>query len=149
MKKSQRLAPVLHLEEMKEQVAIKNYTAMREQLLQETDKLQQLIDYSQEYQVMVQEEGRTGISGERLQSYHHFLNRLATAVSQQQLQVSSVKQQLQESEQHWLKQRGATKNMDSLITRYATSERLAADKREQREQDENIQRSYKNSALIR
>lgn len=149
MKKSQRLAPVLYLEEMKEQAAIKNYTNIREQLLQETDKLQELIDYSQEYQIMVQEEGRTGISGERLQSYHHFLNRLATAVSQQQLQVDSVKQQLQESEKLWLKQRGTAKNMDSLIARYAASERLATDKREQREQDENVQRSYKNSALIR
>jgi flagellar FliJ protein len=149
MKKSQRLAPVLHLEEMKEQAAIKKYTAMREQLSQETDKLQQLIEYSQEYQLMVQEEGRTGISGERLQSYHHFLNRLATAVSQQQLQVNLVKQQLQETEKQWLKQRGAAKNMDSLVARYAASERLAADKREQREQDENVQRGYKSSALIR
>ncbi len=143
MKKSQRLAPVLHLEEMKEQAAIKNYAGMREKLVQETDKLQQLIDYRKEYQLMVVQEGKTGISGQRLQSYHHFLNRLSVAIGQQQQQLDSVEQQLKESEQLWLKQRGAAKNMDSLITRYAASERLAADKKEQGEQDERAQRKYK------
>ena len=143
MTKSKRLAPVLHLEEMKEQRAVKHYADTRGKLKQETDKLQQLIDYSNEYQAMIGNEGRTGISGERLQSYHHFLNRLSAAVNQQQQQLDLVRQELEESEQLWLKQRGATKNMDSLITRYAASERIAANKKEQLEQDDRAQRQHK------
>ncbi len=139
MKKSERLSPVLKLEEMKEQASVKRYADARTQLTQEKQKLQQLIEYSQEYQEMVAEQGKVGITASRLQSYHSFINKLNQAISHQQQQLLLVQQEAEQQEQNWLRQRGATVNMGKLVTRYAHEEKLLTDKKEQKEQDEQAQ----------
>ncbi|MCB1661232.1 MAG: flagellar export protein FliJ [Pseudomonadales bacterium] len=139
MKKSERLTPVLKLEEMKEQQAVKRYADARVQCEQEKQKLQQLIEYSKEYQEMIEEKGRVGIAADRLQSYHRFINKLNQAITQQQQQLLLVQQEAEQQEQYWLRQRGATINMDNLVSRYARDERLVTDKKEQKEMDEQAQ----------
>lgn len=139
MSRSERLTPVLKLEEMKEQLAVKGYAQARLQLQQESQKLQQLLDYSTEYQQLIERKGREGIHAEQLQSYHHFLNKLSLAITQQQQQLLLVQQDAEQQEQQWLRQRGATQNMDKLVSRYAADERLAMDKKEQQEMDEQAQ----------
>lgn len=139
MNKSERLAPVLKLEEMKEQLAVKGYVQARSQLQQETQKLQQLLDYSAEYQQLIEHKGREGIHAQQLQSYHHFLNKLSLAITQQQQQLLQVQQDTEQQEQQWLRQRGATQNMDKLVSRYAADEQLAMEKKEQREMEEQAQ----------
>lgn len=139
MNKSERLVPVLKLEEMKEQLAVKGYVQARSQLQQETQKLQQLLDYSAEYQQLIEHKGREGIHAQQLQSYHHFLNKLSLAITQQQQQLLQVQQDTEQQEQQWLRQRGATQNMDKLVSRYAADEQLAMEKKEQREMEEQAQ----------
>lgn len=140
MKKSERLTPVLKLEEMKEQEAVRRYAQARSRLAEESQKLQQLVEYSKEYQEMIEERGRAGIAAEQLHSYHHFLNKLSQAISQQQQQLLLVQQEAEQQEQLWLRQRGATINMDNLISRYVADEKLTADRKEQKELDEQSQK---------
>lgn len=139
MKKSERLGTVLKLEEMKEQQAVKRFTDARTQLTQETQKLEQLVAYRREYEEMITEQGRQGIAARQLQSYHHFLNKLNQAISQQQQQLVVIEREAQQQEQAWLQQRGATTNMGNLVNRYAQSERITAERREQKEADERAQ----------
>jgi len=139
MKKSQRLNTVLKLEEMKEQQAGRQMVDARSQLMQETRKLEQLVAYRQEYEELVAQRGSEGIAARALQSYHHFLQRLSQAITQQQQQLLQVEQSAHQHEQVWLQQRGATSNMGNLVNRYAQREQAETERREQKEGDEQAQ----------
>jgi len=139
MKKSARLAPLLKLEQNKEQEQVRALGQARSAVAVQVEKLQQLVDYRNEYQQMVSQEGSQGISAMRLQGYYQFLNRLTTAITQQQEQLELTKQQESMAQNQWFQQRGAVKRMDNLIDRNVQQERLEEDKREQKMVDEQAQ----------
>jgi len=139
MKKSERLAPLLKLEKNREQEQVKVLADARGKVAEQQQKLQQLKDYRGEYERMVSQEGAQGISATRLQGYYQFLNRLSTAITQQEEQLELVRQQENLAKNQWFEQRGAVKRMDSLIKRNVQQERLDEDKREQKMLDEQAQ----------
>jgi len=139
MKKSERLAPLLKLEKNREQEQVKVLADARGKVAEQQQKLQQLKDYRGEYERMVSQEGAQGISATRLQGYYQFLNRLSTAITQQEEQLELVRQQENLAKNQWFEQRGAVKRMDSLIERNVQQERLDEDKREQKMLDEQAQ----------
>jgi len=139
MKKSARLAPLLKLEQNKEQEQVKALGQARSAVAGQAEKLQQLVDYRSEYEQMVSKEGSQGISATRLQGYHQFLNRLTAAITQQKEQLDLSKQQESMAQNQWFQQRGAVKRMDNLIDRNVHQERLEEDKREQKMLDEQAQ----------
>jgi len=139
MKKSERLTPLLKLEQNREQEQVKALGEARSAVAVQAEKLQQLVDYRSEYESMVSQEGTQGITATRLQGYHQFLNRLTTAIVQQEEQLQLVRQQETLSQNQWFKQRGAVKRMDNLIGRNVQQERQEEDKREQKMLDEQAQ----------
>ena len=139
MDKSKRLAPIVHLESVKEQQAAKGLAAAKQRLQQDSKKLEDLLAYAGEYQGMVEQEGRGGIQAQRLHAYHQFVNRLMVAVEEQKEQVNLSQGAVEHAEQDWFRQRGAHQNMSKLVSRYAQGERQAADRREQVAQDEMVQ----------
>jgi len=139
MKKSERLTPLLKLEQNREQEQVKELGAARSAVAVQAEKLQQLVAYRSEYESMVSQEGTQGITATRLQGYHQFLNRLTTAIVQQEEQLQLARQQETFSQNQWFKQRGAVKRMDNLIDRNVQQERQEEDKREQKILDEQAQ----------
>jgi len=138
-KKSTRLAPLLKLEQNKEQEQVKALGQARSAVAVQAEKLQQLVLYRSEYEKTVSQEGSQGISATRLQGYHQFLNRLTAAITQQKEQLELTKQQERMAQNQWFQQRGAVKRMDNLIDRSVCQERLEEDKREQKMLDEQAQ----------
>ena len=139
MKKSERLAPLLKLEKNREQEQVKVLADARGKVAEQQQKLQQLKDYRGEYERMVSQEGAQGISATRLQGYYQFLNRLSTAITQQEEQLELVRQQENLAKNQWFEQRGAVKRKDSLIERNVQQERSDEAKREQKMLDEQAQ----------
>jgi len=137
-KSSERLRPVQQLEQMKEDRAASELVRAREQLDAEQQKLDQLLQYSNEYQSQVVTEGRQGINAQRLQTYHHFLSRLGIALEQQQQQVELSRQRLQKQQELWVQQRGATRLMESVIERMQGREQLEESRKEQRLEDQQV-----------
>ena len=131
---------MLKLEQNREQQKVKALGEARSLVAVHAEKLQQLIEYRAEYELMVSQEGRQGIAASRLQGYHQFLNRLSTAIAQQQEQLELVQQKEQLAQNKWFDQRGAVKRMDSLIERNVHQERKEEDSREQKMLDEQAQR---------
>ena len=136
MKKSQRLAPILKLEQTREEETVRALGTARSVVAEQQEKLQQLIDYRSEYERMVSNEGMQGILAMRLQGYHQFLGRLTAAINQQEERVELAKQEEAAAQQQWFQQRGAVKRMDNLIERNVQQERQEDDKREQKVLDE-------------
>lgn len=139
MKKSERLTPLLKLEKNREQEQVRALGEARSAVAVQAEKLQQLVDYRSEYESMVSQEGTQGITATRLQGYHQFLNRLSTAIMQQEEQLQLARQQESFSQNQWFQQRGAVKRMDNLIERNVQQERQEEDKREQKMLDEQAQ----------
>ncbi len=139
MKKSERLTPLLKLEKNREQEQVRALGEARSAVAVQAEKLQQLVDYRSEYESMVSQEGTQGITATRLQGYHQFLNRLSTAIVQQEEQLQLARQQENFSQNQWFQQRGAVKRMDNLIERNVQQERQEEDKREQKMLDEQAQ----------
>ena len=139
MKKSERLTPLLKLEKNREQEQVRALGEARSAVAVQAEKLQQLVDYRSEYESMVSQEGTQGITATRLQGYHQFLNRLSTAIMQQEEQLQLARQQESFSQNQWFQQRGAVKRMDNLIERNVQQERQEEDKREQKMLDEQTQ----------
>lgn len=146
LKKSVRMAPLRQLEEMKEQRQLKAFVVARETLQLEAAKLQQLLDYSREYENQATKEGRKGIYATRLQSYHKFISRLNDAVAQQEASVLAARTELQVKETEWLEQRGTAKSMANLIERFETQEKRVIEKQEQKTSDELSLARYRLSA---
>lgn len=141
MKKSARLAPLLKLEQNREQEKVRALGDARSSVAAEEEKLKQLMDYRGEYERMVTQEGSQGISASRLQGYHQFLNRLTVAITQQEQQLEVVRQQESAAQQDWFQQRGAVKRMDTLVERNVKQELREEDKREQKALDEQAQQA--------
>ncbi len=139
MQKSQRLAPIVQLESLKEQSAATGLATAKQQLQQDTKKLQDLLAYAGEYQALVEQEGKDGIQAQRLHTYHQFVNRLMVAIDEQRQQVEQAQEAAEQAERDWLQQRGAHRNMAKLVSRYARSESREEDRREQAAQDELVQ----------
>lgn len=139
MQKSERLAPIVQLESLKEQHAATGLAAAKQQLQQDTKKLEDLLVYAGEYQALVEQEGKGGIQAQRLHAYHQFVNRLMVAIDEQRQQVTLAQDAVEQAEQGWLRQRGAHQNMAKLVSRHARSESRAEDRREQAAQDEMVQ----------
>jgi len=140
------MAPLRQLEEMKEQRQLKAFVVARETLQLEAAKLQQLLDYSREYENQATKEGRKGIYATRLQSYHKFISRLNDAVAQQEASVLAARTELQVKETEWLEQRGTAKSMANLIERFETQEKRVIEKQEQKTSDELSLARYRLSA---
>lgn len=141
MKKSARLAPLLKLEQNREQDKVRALGDARNSVAAEAEKLKQLMDYRGEYERMVTQEGSQGISASRLQGYHQFLNRLTAAITQQEQQLEVAQQQESAAQQDWFQQRGAVKRMDTLVERNVKQELREEDKREQKALDEQAQQA--------
>lgn len=140
-KKSERLTPVLKLKKMKEDQAGILYVQANARLQLELQKLEQLLSYSREYELMIEKAGRAGLYATQLHSYHHFLSRLNHAVGQQRQQIALMTQKAKQHQSSWLLARGTAQNMGKLVSRCAGQERLEQDKKEQREMDEYAQQS--------
>lgn len=142
MKKSARLAPLLKLEQNREQEKVRMLGEARSRVTLEQQKLKQLVEYRAEYERLVTQEGSQGIPASRLQGYHQFLNRLTAAINQQEQQLAQVRQQETVAQQNWLQQRGAVKRMDTLVDRSVQQERRDEEKREQKMLDEQAQLAF-------
>lgn len=143
MKKSQRLIPVLRLEQMREQESARAFSQAQIKLRAEQQKLEQLLGYHEDYRNQLALQHKSGVNIERLQSYQGFLSRLALAIKQQEAQIKLVQGQVRQSREHWFEQRNARKVMDKLIAKYRQREGLEEGRREQAELDELVQASFR------
>jgi flagellar protein FliJ len=136
MSPSKRLRPVQQIAATKERNAARTMGQARQSLAQEEAKLAQLKRYHQEYLDRFQEVASQGMSANQLQEYRAFLSKLDEAIREQQKVVAASMANHSSHKDNWKQKRTRTQALGKVVERYRREERQAADRSEQKENDE-------------
>ena len=104
---------------------------------EEESKLQLLIEYRLDYLRRYQHTARySGLNANQLANYQDFLRKLDTAIEQQQAVVMQSHSKVEHDRGDWRAANRKEKSFDTLSRRNEEEERVRANRREQREQDD-------------
>lgn len=143
MKRSDRLTPIRDLARGRERDAGLALAELQRRLTEQEQQLEQLRNFREEY-VSGRPPGLGTTDAVRLANYGAFLGRLNEAIREQEKRVTEARHEATRLAQAWRERRAETTALDRAAERMHADERRAADRHEQREQDE-LARSTKGS----
>lgn len=144
MKRSQRIQKLVELSQKKEDTVAKLLARQQAKVESEKQKLEQLKEYASQYE---SERNLLGLSPYLVTNYQHFVTRLEQAMQQQKGAISQSEHQAAQAQQQWLNARAKTKSMDLVKGKHLEQERMAEDKREQKQIDEFAMLKFMKSSL--
>ena len=95
MTRSKRMDPVLRVAEHRERNAARLLGESRQRLEQQRQRLQELLDYREEYSRRFQQTGSGGMDMKQLHEYRAFLGRLNDAVAHQHKTVAKAEAEVE------------------------------------------------------
>ena len=143
MKNSRRLQPVARFAHQLERNAARQLGDDLRQAEQLQKKLDDLIEYREQYVAGFKAAGAEGLSVVQLRDYQLFLRRLDSAIMQQRQQLLASRQQCQSSQNEWHNRHDRSKMIDKVVENRRLAEGRKMDQQEQREQDDRPRDSSK------
>ncbi len=140
MTRSKRMDPVVQVAESRERDAARQLGEWQGRLAQHEARLAELLSYRDDYARQFESTGGNGLGAQRLQDYRAFLERLNSAVRQQEDVLAHTRGEIARLRSRWLDKRTHAKALDKVVERYREDERRAAERREQNESDERANR---------
>ena len=142
VKRSERLKVVLELEQRREGEALERMGQARQHWEAEQQRLQELQNYHSEYQTEMRGARQGKVTVGQLQSWQHFISRIAQAITQQQQRVELAARQFDEARQRWQETHERTRGMGRFIDQCRQQEQREDDRREQKHLDEAANNRY-------
>lgn len=136
MTRSKRIHSVVRIARNKEHDAAVVFGESQTRLQQEQQRLQELISYREEYSGRVNAPGGEGLSGARMNEHRMFLNRLNTAIDQQNELIRKLENVLENDRAEWLSKHQRTQALGKVEDRYRREEHQHREKQEQKESDD-------------
>ncbi len=140
MTKPFSLQPLINLTQHQNDSATRKLGVLNEQQQSAQEKLDTLLEYRKDYQKRLQEAARNGMSPADLRNFEHFMHKLDEAISQQTKQLDSRKASTQLGRSEFDATQRKLKSFDTLKQRHIDEQKKAADKTEQKVQDEHSTR---------
>ncbi len=140
-KRSQRMQILLTLAKRSEDDAAKKLAQMQNQIQQADEQLTQIEDYNQAYKLEIQSK-TTGLSGRDMMSDRSFLERLGSAVKEQQERLRQMREHLNNLRQAWQIKHHYSQSIKDLIERIQHAENAALEKKLQSQLDEMATQLY-------
>lgn len=109
---------------------------------QASKRLALLGDYRDEYQNRFLDAARNGLTQDQWRNYQAFLGKIEEAIGQARAIVEQSRAQTAAGQLEWIDKRSQVKTYDTLSERHATRQRYAAEKLEQKTQDEHAARGH-------
>ena len=134
MKRSDRINAGRSVAEHEEQEYSKRFGAAQQDLAAAMKKLAELDAYRREYRESTVV--KSGSSAAAWQEHNRFLQRLDQAVAAQQAIVRDGEARREKHRQQWMVKRQRLESLSRAVDRYSDAERIAADRREQRNLDD-------------
>lgn len=142
MLRSNRLQIVEKLAKQREDQAAQALAQVRAQIETEEKRLSELLDYREEYQTYLSTQGAQGISMQQWRRTQGFIDQLADLAQRQQLTIQQWHQREAQVMQKWRELYQRRKNIGSYIEKISMEEAVAADKQEQKQIDELVNRRF-------
>jgi len=140
---SKRFEPVQRIAKSREDNAARELGHSQRRMQEQENKLEELKSYHQEYLDRFAEASRNGMSASQLQEYRAFMCKLETAIDAQKKVVHASHIECSSCKDEWKQKRVRTQALGKVMDRFETTEKKAAESREQKESDEHGQRSKK------
>jgi flagellar FliJ protein len=115
--------------------------ACERQVTEAQAKLAELTGYRNEYARQFQSRAGQGMGGLGLRDYQTFLARLASAIQAQEEVVVRALTQRDAERSSWQQAATRSKAVEQVVDRWRAEERVASDRREQKDTDERALRS--------
>lgn len=140
MSRTQRLKPVQELAARDEREAAAQLGERVDQVAQARRRLDDLLAWERDYAARMRE-GAVNLA--ELQSYRLFMQRLGEAIEQQRRQVVEAESAAAQARDDWQSRHARHAALSKFVERCLEDEREAAERREQRQQDEfSMARAY-------
>lgn len=134
--KSHPLRAAAQVAQSREDEAVKSLAESQQRLVDQQNRMRQLLLFRGEYATQFQNEGSGGISARRFQDYATFLNSLDQGITQSRQQLERLQQELQRKRQDWAQRHAKTKALEEVMERDRKVQLRREDQREQRDSDE-------------
>jgi flagellar protein FliJ len=135
-----RMQPVLRLAELDADKAGRTLAMAQQRLAVEEQKLQQLLEYQQEYRQRLLSAGQQGLSVDRLRLFDGFQRQLDKAIMHQQTIVQSLRNEVLAIRQDWQQLDIRLKSLQKVVERLQREQGAEQARMEQRSHDEYSQR---------
>jgi len=99
-------------------------------------QLDQLLQFKADYDAMLQEKSRDGLSASQFQDYRLFLAKLNQAIEQQAQEVQLAEEELARVRTEWIERSQRTSALDHLVDERHKARIKAGEKAEQKASDE-------------
>lgn len=142
MLRSQRLQPVLALEERKEQEALDRMGEARQQVDSHREQVENLENYQQEYRNQIRASQQGVVPVARLQAWQAFIAQLDQVIAAQQQQLKQAEQQFEQRRREWQQAWERRRGMEKYIETCRQQEQREQDLREQKMADEAAGRAF-------
>lgn len=130
------LKAAIQVAQSREESAAKMLMESRKNLMEQQNRLQQLVGFRKSYSTLFQSEGGDGISARRFQDFSIFINSLDDGVMQSQRQLERYEAALVDHQQVWRHMRAKTKALEEVIARGRKEQLRLEERHEQRDNDE-------------
>lgn len=139
MTKSRRLQSLADLAKSDEQQAATVLGECQRRLREQTQRLEELTAYRQEYIDQLQRLSRSGMGAEIMHRYRGFVAKLDTAIDLQRKRVDGLREEYKEKDRAWSTARVKHKSLDKVVTRHRAVECRQEERREQDQCEEAVQ----------
>lgn len=143
MNRSRRMEPVVRVAGRREEDAARDLAQQREVLARHESQLRELHAYRTEYLERLRGQSGGGVNASRLQDYRVFLDKLDTAIGQQERIVAHQRREVDRFQQRWMDLRTRCNAMDKAVERIRREERREAERREQQASDEHASQRHR------
>ena len=137
---SKRFQPVKRVAESRENDAARELGHSQKRMRDQEAKLDDLKRYHQEYLERFETTARQGMSANQMQEYRVFLEKLDTAIKEQEKVVLASKSECNSRKEQWQQKRVRTQALGKVMDRFKSAELKIKEKREQDESDDRSQR---------
>ena len=142
MKQSKRLKPIVELADSKEKAAIEELGRCQKQRNAEVAKLDQLKSFQEQYSNRLSVDAGKGITATHLVDYRMFLEKLTSAIREQEHLIGQIDEQLGMRKKTWESARRYKQGMSNLLDTSRQKEIRIQLKREQGESDDRASRNF-------
>ncbi len=142
MKRSARLQPIQNNMEAEMNDAAAEMGRARGNLQAAISKLEQLMQFKDEYQGRFKSRLTAGLAPARIRDFQSFLSRLDAAIDAQRREIKGCEQVVDVREQAWRALRARAKAIGAVVERYKTRELHDQLRQEQKDMDEFAMRRF-------
>ncbi len=136
MKKSQRLKIIVDLNATDEKKALEALGKAQRKKKQLQEKLDELLQYQQDYKQKYQTISETGVNITQLLEFRAFISKLEIAIDGQKKAVLEQEEEVTFVRKTWERKHQKTKSLQKVCDTALEEEVKMEDKREQKEQDD-------------